>query len=59
VSAAVGLALGLSLAAGAAAAQERVDLPTRPGVTQPVTITAAPSPKASVILFPGGSADHA
>ncbi len=38
-----------------AVAQERVDLPTRPGVTLPVYITAAPTPKASVILFPGGS----
>jgi len=39
----------------AAIAQERVDLPTRPGVTQPVYVTAVQAPKASVILFPGGS----
>jgi hypothetical protein len=39
----------------AGGAQERTDLPTRPGVTQPVYITAVPAPSASVILFPGGS----
>ena len=38
-----------------AMAQERIELPTRPGITQPVLFTAAPSPVASVILFPGGS----
>ncbi len=36
-------------------AQERIDLPTRPGVTQPVYVTAAASPVASVVVFPGGS----
>jgi alpha-beta hydrolase superfamily lysophospholipase len=41
------------LGAGASA-QERLDLATRPGVTQPVYFTAAPSAVASVILFPGG-----
>jgi hypothetical protein len=49
------IALLLLIGGRAAVAQERVDLPTRPGVTQPVYITAAPAPKASVILFPGGS----
>ena len=52
------MALTLWLAAtlaGGAMAQERVELPTRPGITQPVLFTAAPSPVASVILFPGGS----
>jgi pimeloyl-ACP methyl ester carboxylesterase len=38
-----------------AAAQERIDLPTRPGVTQPIFLTAARSPWASAVLFPGGS----
>lgn len=47
------LALGVVLLAGAAAAQERIELPTRPGVTQPVFLAAVASPKASVILFPG------
>jgi alpha-beta hydrolase superfamily lysophospholipase len=42
-------------AARLATAQERIDLPTQPGVTQPVYITAAPAPRASLILFPGGS----
>lgn len=40
---------------GGAVAQERIELPTRPGITQPVLFTAAQSPVASVILFPGGS----
>lgn len=39
----------------AARAQERIDLPARPGVTQPVYVTAAAKPVASVVLFPGGS----
>jgi pimeloyl-ACP methyl ester carboxylesterase len=38
---------------GSAVAQERVDLQSRPGVTQPVYITAAANPKATVLLFPG------
>jgi len=49
------IALLLLLGGRTAVAQERVDLPTRPGVTLPVYITAAPAPKASAILFPGGS----
>lgn len=40
---------------GSAMAQERIELPTRAGITQPVLFTAAASPVASVILFPGGS----
>ncbi len=39
----------------AAMAQERIDLPSRPGVTETVYLTAAAQPIASVILFPGGS----
>jgi hypothetical protein len=40
---------------GGALAQERIALPTRPSVTQPVLFTAARAPVASVILFPGAS----
>jgi len=32
----------------------RVELPSRPGIVQPVLFTAANAPVASVILFPGG-----
>jgi pimeloyl-ACP methyl ester carboxylesterase len=42
------------LLAGTAVAQERVDVPSRPGVTEPVYLTAVANPKASVLLFPGG-----
>jgi pimeloyl-ACP methyl ester carboxylesterase len=49
------IALLLVIGGRTAVAQERVDLPTRPGVTLPVCVTAAPTPKASIILFPGGS----
>jgi pimeloyl-ACP methyl ester carboxylesterase len=52
---AVILALLVLIGGGKAMAQEHLDLPTRPGVTQPVYITTASLPKASVILFPGGS----
>jgi len=41
--------------APAAWSQERIDLPTRPGVTQPIHLTAARNPVASAVLFPGGS----
>jgi hypothetical protein len=44
----------LALLAGSASAQEQINLTTRPGITQPVYFTAAPSAVASVILFPGG-----
>lgn len=52
------IALILCIAAllgNSASAQERIDLPTRPGITQWVFFTAAPSAVATVILFPGGS----
>jgi hypothetical protein len=48
------LLLAMTLGGGASA-QERIDLATRPGITQPVYFTAAPSAVASVVLFPGGS----
>ncbi len=37
-----------------ARAEQRIDLPTRPGVTQPVYATFAAKPAASILLFPGG-----
>ena len=40
-------------AAGAATAEERLDLPTRPGVTEPVYFTAAGTPRRSAVLFIG------
>jgi len=40
-------------AAGTARAEERLDLPTRPGVTQPVYFTAAEAPRRSAVLFIG------
>jgi pimeloyl-ACP methyl ester carboxylesterase len=43
----------LLLLALPAAAQNRIDLPTRPGVTQPVYVTTVPNPAATVLLFPG------
>ena len=49
------MVVALLTAGRLATAQERVDLPTRPGVTQPVYVTANPTPRASMILFPGGS----
>jgi pimeloyl-ACP methyl ester carboxylesterase len=36
-----------------AAAQDRIDLPTRPGVIQPIYVTTVPNPAATVLLFPG------
>jgi len=42
------------LTAGRAAAEDRVVLQTRPGVTQPILFLPAASPVASVVLFPGG-----
>lgn|SRR5579872_5516783 len=52
---AVALTLCLLAPFGIASAEERIDLATRPGITQPVYFTATPSAVASVILFPGGS----
>ncbi|HZS82284.1 MAG TPA: alpha/beta hydrolase [Stellaceae bacterium] len=41
--------------APAASAEERIELPTRPGVTQPFYLTKPKGqPRASLILFPGG-----
>ncbi len=37
-----------------ARAEEAINLPTRPGVTQSILFTAVAHPAASVILFPGG-----
>jgi hypothetical protein len=50
----LGIVFGL-LAASGAGAQDRIELPLRPGVTQPVYATAVAKPLASLILFPGGS----
>jgi pimeloyl-ACP methyl ester carboxylesterase len=52
----VGLIILTLLASAATAkAQQRVDLPSRPGVTEPIYVTEVPSPKANIILFPGGN----
>ncbi|MFI4986104.1 MAG: alpha/beta hydrolase [Alphaproteobacteria bacterium] len=40
-------------AAGTATAEERIELPTRPGVAQPVFFTAAETPRRSAVLFIG------
>lgn len=48
----IALCLGL---APPARTEERIDLSTRPGVTQPIYLTAARNPVASAILYPGGS----
>ena len=40
---------------GVAAATERIELASRAGITQPILFTAASTPIASVILFPGGN----
>jgi hypothetical protein len=53
--AAVMLLLAAILGTGGASAQERIELATRRGVTQPVLFTAAPSAVAGVIRFSGGS----
>ncbi len=48
------LLLALLVAVGLAArAEETINLPTRPGVTQPILFTGVAHPAASVILFPG------
>ncbi|MGO8917451.1 MAG: alpha/beta hydrolase [Stellaceae bacterium] len=47
--------VAVALAAPACAGEEFVQLPTRPGVTQPFwVVTPRDKPVASVILFPGG-----
>jgi alpha-beta hydrolase superfamily lysophospholipase len=40
-------------------AEERVNLATRPGVTQPIYVTPAANPVATVVLFPGGNGIYA
>ena len=42
-----------------AVAQERIDLPLDGGVTQPVYVTLAAKPLASLVLFPGGDGVYA
>src|SRR5665213_3607556 len=37
-----------------AAVEERIDLPTRPDVVQPIYVTTVQHPAATVLLFPGG-----
>ena len=46
--------LALSFAASAQTAQQVVDIPTRPGVTQRMLVLTPPEPKAAVVLLPGG-----
>ncbi len=50
---ATGLIVAGLVVASAARSEERIDLPTRPGVTQPIYLTQAREPVASAILFPG------
>ncbi len=48
------LAFGLLMwLAAAARAEQTVNLPTRPGVTQAIVFTEVPHPAANLILFPG------
>jgi len=47
------IAMGLGFAP-AAWSQQHIDLPSRPGVTQPIDLTEAVHPIASAILYPGG-----
>jgi pimeloyl-ACP methyl ester carboxylesterase len=49
------LVLGLAPAAGA---REALTLAPRPGVTETVYVSAAPAPRASLILFTGGSGGY-
>jgi len=48
------LAFVAVLTAGRAAAEDRIQLPSRPGVVQPILYQPASAPIASVVLFPGG-----
>lgn len=48
------LAFATVLTAGRAAAEDRVELHSRPGIVQPILYLPASSPVASVVLFPGG-----
>ncbi|MGH6969140.1 MAG: hypothetical protein ACREEN_08565, partial [Stellaceae bacterium] len=47
------------LVAGRAAAEDRIELHSRPGVTQPILYLPAASPVASAVLFPGGGGNIA
>ena len=42
------------LAAGHAAAEDRIELHSRPGIIQPILYVPASTPVASAVLFPGG-----
>lgn len=46
--------LVLVLAAGSAAAEDRIELHSRPGIVQPILYVPASAPVASAVLFPGG-----
>jgi pimeloyl-ACP methyl ester carboxylesterase len=54
-----GLAALLSIVCGPARAQQRIEVPTRPGVTEPVYVTEVPHPVASLVLLPGGQGVYA
>jgi pimeloyl-ACP methyl ester carboxylesterase len=49
------LSLAVLLIGRIASAEERITLPTRPGVTETVLFLPAPQPVASIIFFPGGN----
>lgn len=49
-----GSLFSILLVARAQTEQKVVDVPSRPGVTQRVIVLSPPSPKAAVVLFPGG-----
>lgn len=48
------LVFGIVLAASRAAAEDRIELHSRPGIVQPILYVPASAPVASAILFPGG-----
>jgi hypothetical protein len=48
------LSLAILLIGRGASAEERITLPTRPGVTETFLFLPAPQPVANVIFFPGG-----
>ena len=51
----MGVLVVLLVAGRTALAEETLNLTTRPGVTQPVYVTAVPHPAAILLLFPGGA----
>ena len=53
MSRALRLLLLLVLVGGAAQAEETINLPTRPGVTESILFTGVAHPAASLIMFPG------